>query len=139
MILKEVHLVSSHHIKLSFVFVHNVTRDTIFTWLVPTVDYSFTEGILPKLQIISNRCLTSLAEWPFVEDRVLLSMSDSTFGIDFPSYILNISSKSALFLLSSNVQRPSCFNLSLYGICFIPGTFLVNQCRSFSNMCLSLT
>ena len=63
-----------------------------------------------------QRCLTSLTKWPLVADRVLLSKSDSNFGLDFPINILNISSKSALFLLSSNVQRPSCFSLSLYGI-----------------------
>jgi len=73
-----------------------------------------------------HRCFTSLTEWPLVDDNIFLSKSESKHVVDCPISILNISSKSALFRLSSKVYRPSCFNLSLYGISFIPGTILVN-------------
>ena len=83
-------------------------------------------------------CLTSLVEWSLVDDKKYF-FQRVTRNSDFPIDVLNISSKSALFLLSSNVQRPSFFNLSLYGNSFIPGTVLVNQYCTFFSMCLSLT
>ena len=121
-ILEEAHLLLSYHVKFPF------TQETqsSLNWFQRLITLSqkkyFRRSSL-------QRCLTSLTEWPLVADRVLLSKSDSNFGLDFSVNILNISSKSALFLFSSNVQRPSCFSLSLYGNSFIPGT-RYHSCKS---------
>jgi len=52
-IFKEAHLVSSHNVQFSFKFIDGVTRDAVFDKLIPSIDYSFTEEVFPKVKVAS--------------------------------------------------------------------------------------
>ena len=132
--------------------------------------YSVTENTVFTLYLIGSNCRSLfhrrntlegpvyngawqvwLNDLELIADRALWK-SDWNFGLDFPINILNISSKSALFLLFSNVQRPSCCNLSVTWHDKVTRSFAednnnnnvfiwyqvlsLNRCCTFSNMCL---
>jgi len=52
-IFKEAYLVSSHNVQFSFKFIDDVARDAVFTKLIPSIDYSFTEEVFPKVKMAS--------------------------------------------------------------------------------------